>query len=296
MERILEVKNLTKEIGKKKILDDISFNIDKGCIFGIVGVNGAGKSTLLKTIVGLYKPTKGSIKINGYDNVKQYEKAMESVGSVIETPAMYNYLTGEENLEVFKMMFKGVDTEKVREIVKLVSLEGSVYKKLKKYSLGMRQRLGLATALMNNPKLLILDEPTNGLDPLGIKDLREFLSTLKNTTIIISSHILSEIEALCDKVMFLDKGRVVEIKELNKNEVKKKLIKFDVDNYRLAYSILSEYDISRDLKIEIEENEIPILNRELVNSGINVYRICESSSNLESEFLSKISKGTEQND
>ncbi len=284
---ILEVKNLTKTIGKKKILDDISFSIEEGKIIGLVGVNGAGKSTLLKTIVGLYHIDKGNITINNYDLKKDFDKAISIVGAMIEEPAMYDYLTGEENLNLFKIMLKNVSEEKVKEIVKLVSLEGSIYKKLKTYSLGMRQRLGLAHCLLNNPKLIILDEPTNGLDPLGINDLRNFLKSLKDVTIIISSHILSEIENICDEAIFIDKGKIIGIKKINHN----KKYKFYVDDKLKAKILLSEFDVNDNLELEITENEIPEVNKILVDNNIKIFKICESKDNLEEEFLSVI-KGT----
>ncbi len=285
MEKIIEVKNLTKIIGKRKILDDISFTINEGSITGVVGKNGAGKSTLLKTIVGLYHIDKGEIIINNFDLKKNYDKAIESIGCLIEEPAMYDYLTGEENLNIFRMMLKNVSEERVKEIVKLVSLEGSIYKKLKTYSLGMKQRLGLANALLNDPKILILDEPTNGLDALGIIDLRNFLKSLKNITIIISSHNLSEIENICNEVIFIDKGKIIGTKKVtNKN----KKFKFYVDDNLKAKIILSEYEIDNNLELEISENEIPNINQKLVNNNIKVFKICESKENLEEEFLSMI--------
>lgn len=209
MDYILEVKNLTKKIGQNKILDNISFNIEKNKIIGLVGKNGAGKTTLLKSIVGLYKITGGEVIINGYNLKKDYKMAINEVGVMIDSIGLYDYMSAEDNLKVFSIMFKGVSEEKIKELLCLVSLEEYKFKKLKTYSLGMRQRLGLAHALINNPKLLILDEPTNGLDPVGIKDLREFLKSLKDVTIIISSHLLSEIENICDEVIFIDKGKII---------------------------------------------------------------------------------------
>lgn len=285
MEKILEVKNLTKIIGKRKILDDISFTINEGSIIGLVGKNGAGKSTLLKTIVGLYHIDKGEIIINNFDLKKNYDKAIENIGCLIEEPSMYDYLTGEENLNIFRLMLKNVSEERVKEIVKLVSLEGSIYKKLKTYSLGMKQRLGLANALLNNPKILILDEPTNGLDALGIIDLRNFLKSLKNTTIIISSHNLSEIENICNEVIFIDKGKIIGIRKVNNKNNK---FKFYVDDNLKAKIILSEYGINNNLELEISENEIPKINQKLVSNNIKVFKICESKESLEEEFLSMI--------
>lgn len=216
MENMLEVYNVSKKIGKEKILSNISFCVKKNSIFGIVGPNGSGKSTLFKIILGLYKSDSGYIKINGYDLNNDFEKALEKVGSVIEIPNMYENMTGLENLELFKNMFKGIEENKIKDIVRLVNLEKSIGKKVKTFSLGMKQRLGLAQALLNSPSLLILDEPTNGLDPCGIIELREFLKSL-NITIVISSHILSEIQSICDEVLILNKGEIQEIFKIKPN-------------------------------------------------------------------------------
>ncbi len=217
MENMLEVYNISKTIGKEKILSNVSFCVKKNSIFGIVGPNGSGKSTLFKIILGLYKSDSGYVKINGYNLKKDFEKALSLVGSVIEAPNMYENLTGLENLELFKSMFKGIDENKIKDIVRLVSLEKNIGKKVKTFSLGMKQRLGLAQALLNNPTLLLLDEPTNGLDPCGIIELREFLKSLNNVTIVISSHILTEIQNICDEVLILNKGKIVGIFKVDSN-------------------------------------------------------------------------------
>lgn len=284
MKKVLEVKKISKVIGKKKILTDISFELEEGKILGIIGKNGAGKSTLLKTIVGLSSPSEGSIIINGYDIKKDYEKAISEVGCVIEVPALYENLTGKENLDVFKIMFKNISEERINEIIKLVSLEESKYKKLKIYSLGMRQRLGIAVSLLNNPKLLILDEPTNGLDPVGINDLRKFLKSLKSTSIIISSHILSEIENICDEVIFIHNGKIIDKRDIKAN----KKFKFHVDDILKTRILLNDYNINEELEVTIDENDIPNINKILVNNNIKVYKISESKNNLEKDFLSLI--------
>lgn len=286
MNKILEVRNLTKTIGKTKILDDISFEIGENKIVGLVGQNGAGKSTLLKTLVGLYIPTSGNVKINGYDLKKEYEKAMESVGCVIENPVMYDYLTGEYNLNIFKLMFKNISEDRIKEIVKLLSIENYKDKKLKLYSLGMKQRLGLAQALLNKPKLLILDEPTNGLDPLGISDLRKLLRSLNGVSILISSHLLSEIETICDEVIFIDRGRIIKISEIEKT----KRFKFYVDDEAKAKILLCDYDVNDRLEVRADEEELPALNRMLLENNVRVFKISEKTSSLENEFLSIIGK------
>lgn len=220
MDYILEVKNLTKKIGNKIILSNISFEIERNKIVGLVGKNGAGKTTLLKSLVGLYNIDDGNIIINGFDLRKNHKNAIKDVGAMIDGAELYDYMSANDNLKAFKIMFKGISEERIDELLSLMSLESCRYKKLKTYSLGMKQRAGLANALINNPKLLILDEPTNGLDPVGISDLRRFLKTLDGVTIIISSHLLSEIENICEEVIFIDDGKILGKKDLKQIDSK----------------------------------------------------------------------------
>ena len=291
MKYAVEVQNLSKTIKGKEILKDINFKIEEGKIIGLIGPNGSGKSTLLKVMTGLYKPTKGDTLYNGISLKNNFEKAIENVGCIIENPDFYNDLTGKENLNIFKSMFKGIDENIVKEIVKLVNIEKSLGKKFKTYSLGMKERLGLAGALINNPRILILDEPTNGLDPEGIKELRSFIKGLKFTTTIISSHLLSEIESLCDEVLFLKSGKIIDRKILKDNN-NKKYIDFEVDDYSKAKLILSNMAIGESLKIYATDDEISEINKELVSNNIKVYRIFESSSNLEEEYFKHLKEGT----
>ena len=191
--KVLEVENLKKSLGKREIIKDISFSIEEGEIFGFLGPNGAGKTTTIRMLVGLIHPNEGSIKICGYDLKKDTEKALKEVGAVVENPELYKYLTGRENLMQIARIRK-IPKESVEETIKLVGLENRIDDKVRKYSLGMKQRLGLAASLLSNPKLLILDEPTNGLDPSGILDFREVVKKAakeKGMAVFISSHILS---------------------------------------------------------------------------------------------------------
>ena len=282
--KIIEVKNLTKEVGKKKLLDDISSDVEEGETLGVVGKNGSGKTTLLKSLVGLIYPNSGEIIINGFDLKQDYEKAISLVGCMIEVPVMYEYLSGKDNLNIYRMMFKGIPKNRVDEIVKLISLEGSKYKKLKIYSLGMKERLGIGVSLINNPRLLILDEPTNGLDPVGIKDLREFIKSLKDVSVIITSHMLSEIENICDRVMFINDGKLIGIKKVNHN---KKKYRFYVDNVSLAKKIIYPYKTDCDLEIEATNEEYLLVSEELIKNDIKIFKVSETSS-LESDFLKLI--------
>ena len=226
--KVLEVNNLSKSFGKRKVLDNINFNIYEGDIVGIIGPNGAGKTTLIKTILSLYKCDTGSIKICDYDIKKNLEEALSKTGSIIENPDIYLNISGRKNIEVISLINNIKDKDYIEEIIKFVGLEDRITDKVKKYSLGMKQRLGIACALIKRPKLLILDEPTNGLDPKGIKELRKMLKTIsekENMSILISSHILSEVENICDRVLIINEGKI--ISDFGIEEVKYKNISLE---------------------------------------------------------------------
>lgn len=230
--KVLEVTNLSKSFGKRKILDNINLTIYEGDIIGLIGPNGAGKTTLIKTILRLYYYDKGSVKICGYDTKKQLEQALSKVGAIIEKPDMYDQLTGRKNLKITELLNNIHDQKYVEEMIEFVGLKTRINDKVKKYSLGMKQRLAIANALIKKPKLLILDEPTNGLDPKGIRELRQMLKTIsqeQNMSILISSHILSEVENICDRVVIIDQGRLV--KEFGIEEVKYKNISLEEEYF-----------------------------------------------------------------
>lgn len=296
MNNILEIKNISKKLGKKQILNDITFEIKEGEIFGFVGPNGAGKTTLIKTILGLYKQDKGQVTIGGYSLEKDFEKAMSKIGAIIENPEMYDYLSGKNNLKIYASISNINDESYINKIIKTVKLENRINNKVKTYSLGMRQRLGLAQALISKPKLLILDEPTNGLDPLGIKELRELLKKISkedNIAVLISSHILSEIELICDRIAIIDNGSLVEIKDLNKKQKEEKLtITLEVKQTKEANDYLNKNGYvseieNQKLKLELPKEEIPKVNKLLVENNINVYEIKQKEKTLEEEFIEK---------
>lgn len=209
--KVLEVKNVSKSFGKRKVLKNITFDIYEGDIVGLIGPNGAGKTTLIKTILSLYHMDRGSVKIGGHDIKKELEKALSQTGSIIENPDMYQNISGRKNLKITSLINGIKDKDYIEKMIAFVKLEDRIDDKVKKYSLGMKQRLGLANALIKKPKLLILDEPTNGLDPAGIKELREILKRInheENMSILISSHILSEVENICDRILIIDEGKI----------------------------------------------------------------------------------------
>ena len=288
MKRVIKVRNISKTINKKKILDNINFDIYEGEIVGLVGKNGAGKSTLLKIMTGLYSYDEGDIYYYNYNLKTDYEKAMSIVGTLIENPDMYGNLTGKKNLELFKSMFKGIDEGTVEEIVRIVEMEKYLGKKFKTYSLGMKERLGIASSLINKPKILILDEPTNGLDREGIKKIMKMLKELKDTTIIISSHMLNDIEELCNKIIFINDGKIDSIK-IKQNDKKKNIV-FEVDDFSKARLIIKDYCINENLEVYESDDTISLINKELVLNDINVYRISETTNNLEKDFFKMIGK------
>lgn len=292
MKRVIKVRNISKTINKKKILDNINFDIYEGEIVGLVGKNGAGKSTLLKIMTGLYSYDEGEIYYYNYNLKTDYEKAMSIVGTLIENPDMYSNLTGKKNLEIFKSMFKGIDEGTIEEIVRIVEMEKYLGKKFKTYSLGMKERLGIASSLINKPKILILDEPTNGLDREGVKNIMKMLKELKDTTIIISSHMLSDIEELCNKIIFINDGKIDSIKIKQKD--KKKNIVFEVDDFSKARLIIKDYCINENLEVYESDDIVSLINKELVLNDINVYRISEATNTLEKDFFRMIGKSNDK--
>ena len=210
---VLEVKNLTKKFGKRVILDQVSVTLEEGEVVGLVGPNGAGKSTFIKSILGLYNIDEGDVKICGFDVYKQHRDALSKVGSIVENPDIYQNISGRKNLKICALMNDLPKNTDIDSVVHLVRMESRIDDKVKTYSLGMKQRLGLASALLNHPKLLILDEPINGLDPQGIMELRQIvrdLSKKDKMTVLISSHILAEIGQMCDRIIMIDQGKIVD--------------------------------------------------------------------------------------
>ena len=215
---ILKCENLTKKIKNKVIVENVSFSINKGDIVGFLGPNGAGKTTIIKLILGLIKITEGKVFINGFDIEKDFVKAIEKVGAIVENPDLYMYLSGYDNLKITANNYKNISKERINEVIKRVGLENRIKDKVSTYSLGMRQRLGIAEAIINSPELLILDEPTNGLDVEGIIEIRNLIKDLSNhgIAILISSHNLSEIDNLCNRIIAIKNGKIVEDSTIDK--------------------------------------------------------------------------------
>jgi ABC-2 type transport system ATP-binding protein len=290
---IVKIKNLKKDIGKKQIIKGISFDVYGGEVFGFLGPNGAGKTTTIRMLLGLISITEGEIYIKGHSITKDFEKAIVHVGGIVENPDMYKHLSGYKNLVHYARMYPGIGKEKINQVVKLVGLENRINDKVKTYSLGMRQRLGLAQALLHSPSILVLDEPTNGLDPAGIHELRNHLRNLahkENIAIFVSSHLLSEMELMCDRVGIIQNGTLVEIQTLNEmlDEKTNTIVTFNVSPIDNAKTCLAEYNPvvkGDELEISAETEDIPTIVEKLVNEKIKIYGINKSAKNLESRFL-----------
>ncbi|KQL40224.1 ABC transporter ATP-binding protein [Bacillus sp. FJAT-25509] len=256
MNKVLKLDGVTKSIKGKVLVDKISFEVYEGEVFGFLGPNGAGKTTTIRMLVGLIKPTKGTIEIAGYPVKTHFKEAMRQIGCIVENPELYGYLTGWENLNQFARMLGIKDDKKISEVVNLVKLTERIHEKVKTYSLGMKQRLGIAQALLGGPKLLILDEPTNGLDPAGIRELREFIHMLvkeQNISVFISSHLLSEIEMICDRVGIINKGKMVRVstvKELVKEAAER--VEWRVSPLQKALDLLKKDSTIQDIVVKDE--------------------------------------------
>lgn len=290
---ILKIKNLNKSFGKKKILKNVSFNVNEGDILGFIGPNGAGKTTTIKMILGLQSINSGTVTINGYDIKKNFEKAIEKVGTIVENPDLYMYLSGYDNLKLISNLYKNVDKKRIDEVIKIVKLETRINDKVSKYSLGMRQRLGIAQALLHKPNLLILDEPTNGLDPEGIKELRDIikrLATKEKVGVVISSHNLSELESFCNKIVIIKNGEIVETNELKKVKNIEESYIFEVDEISKISKILEE-KIEKindnSFKIHINKENIPEIIKKLIENDIKIYTVKEEEISLEDAFLKR---------
>ncbi|EJR47991.1 MULTISPECIES: ABC transporter ATP-binding protein [Bacillus] len=296
MTTILSVRDVKKVIGKKTLVENISFDVKQGEVFGFLGPNGAGKTTTIRMLVGLIKATEGTISVGGYSIKENFREAMRQIGSIVENPELYTYLTGWENLKQFARMLGDIPDERISEIAKMVHLDERIHDKVKTYSLGMKQRLGIAQALLGNPKLLILDEPTNGLDPAGIRELREFIHKLvkeENMSVFISSHLLSEVQMICDRVAIIHKGKMITVAPIEE------LIKTASDRVEWVVTPISKAKDMLDAAEEIGEvsiederllcrmdvTSINVWNKRFVENGIDVHSVKELVFTLEDLFI-----------
>ena len=300
-EYLLATHGLTKQFGHHKAVDHVDLHVKKGSIYGFIGRNGAGKTTFLKMISGLSQPTSGEIEMFGYKNA-QLKNVRSRISCLIESPGFYPNLTGTENLKIFAEL-RGLRSPKyIKNALELVNLPYRDKKLFSQYSLGMKQRLAIALAVMHNPELLILDEPINGLDPIGIAEVRDFIRELCDTsgkTILISSHILSEISLLADDVGIIDHGKLLEEESLKELEAKNaKFIHFCVSDAQKAAKIIAATFHSKDFRLTDANNlylydmTLPVerINRSFVESGIEIQEVHLCEDTLE-DYFKKITGG-----
>ena len=301
---VLELNNLTKRYGERIAVNNVSFRVHEGEIFGFLGANGAGKSTTIKMLTGLITLGGGDATICGNSIRHNFEDAIENVGAIVEIPEFYNYLTGYQNLKYFAKLANINDSNQIKKVASIVGLSNRINEKVGKYSLGMKQRLGVAQALLNNPKILILDEPTNGLDANGIREFRNLLKSLAKNgkiSILISSHILSEMQNLCDTIGIIDNGILKEVAPISKfknaNTFGNQYIKCNAPNFA-GKLIKEEFNI--DTKIcenkvlfTAPENLIAKIIIRLTEKRISIFGAGEVDASLEDIFLSVVNEGKE---
>jgi len=294
---LLRIEGLKKSIKKKKILKGISLTVNSGEIVGFLGPNGAGKTTTIKMIMGLFSITEGKITICGHDVVTDFERAMENVGGIVENPDLYKRLTGRQNLEYFASMYAKVDPKAIDDVVRLVKMAERINDKVKTYSLGMCQRIGIAQALLHNPRLLVLDEPTNGLDPIGIKELRDLLKYLSKEAgvgVFISSHLLAEMELMCDRIVIIDNGEMIGEKAIHEqNQITDEIYNYTfvtTDNPQaLAYFKSIDANCSLEnggVNLVMKRSEMPAIIKTLIEQGVGLYAVNQKQRTLEQDFIS----------
>ena len=302
-EYVIETRNLSKIYSKNTVVNSVDMHVEKGKIYGLLGKNGAGKTTTMCMLLNLISPSSGEILLFGKNPRKYSAEVYSKIGSIIETPGFYENLTAYENLKVLAKLRGNYNPQNINLVLEMVNLENAKSKKFKDFSLGMKQRLGIAAAIMHTPDLLILDEPINGLDPIGIKEIRTLLKRLTHEfgiTILISSHILSEIENIADVIGFMDEGVLIE--EISKDDLFKRLdkfVEFEVSDIDLAGEILKKLELKENYDFVIDRNEGILrlysrlelrdrFNAIFVNSGINVKKVNLCEENLENFFLRMI--------
>lgn len=295
---VIETNQLSKKYSNNLVVNSINMHVEKGKIYGLLGKNGAGKTTTMCMILNLTYPSSGEILLFGKDPKKYSKEIYSNIGSIIETPGFYENLTAYENLKIISKIMGNYNPQNINLVLEMVNLENEKSKKFKDFSLGMKQRLGIAAAIMHNPDLLILDEPINGLDPFGIKEIRTLLKKLSHEygiTILISSHILSEIENIADVIGFMDKGVLIE--EISRKDLLNKLnkyVEFQVSDTNLAIKILKKLELKENIDFTFNEYGTIYLyshlelrdkfNSLFVNSGIDVKKVNLCEENLEEYF------------
>lgn len=299
-ELILKTEGLTKRYGRRVVVDQLSLAVERGDIFGFLGQNGAGKSTTIRMILGLVRPSRGRILLLGGDMAKHPLRALRKVGAIVESPAFYESLSGWKNVWMFAALSGSATRNRIDEVFDLVGLRDRAHEPVRTYSHGMRQRLGIAQSLLPNPDFIILDEPTDGLDPQGIREIRLLLPRLRDElglTVLLSSHLLNEVERACNKVAIIVQGRLLYQGAIAGLVAKEKLIKITVEPLEHAYQLLSSDPLlsvsrngSRSLYVKMADDYIPSVNAMLVANGLRVAELSPQNPTLEDVFL-KLTKG-----
>ncbi|MCY0900900.1 MAG: ABC transporter ATP-binding protein [Firmicutes bacterium] len=294
----MQLRGLTKRVGNKTLVDHLTFDIPKGEVFGFLGPNGAGKTTSIRMMVGLISISEGQVLVHGVDVAKDFSKAMQHVGCIVENPELYKYLTGYENLRHMARMTPGLDPRRIDEVVALVGLQNRIHDKVKTYSLGMRQRLGLAQALLHEPSILILDEPTNGLDPAGIRELRDHLRKLareQGMAVIVSSHLLSEMELMCDRVAVIQQGKLIQVERMGDMGLSGDgalSTSFEVDDVGTAEQVLRQHFAAQvvtsgehRVTLPLMREQVPEAVAALTGEGVRLFEVKSQRKTLEESFL-----------
>ncbi|MET3937902.1 ABC-2 type transport system ATP-binding protein [Paenibacillus sp. PvP094] len=290
-EPVVRLQGVSKIISSRSLVSDLTLDISPGQVFGFLGPNGAGKTTTIRMMVGLMSISKGDIFISGHSIKNEFEQAVAQVGAIVENPEMYKFLTGYQNLVHFARMSPGITKERIAETIERVGLTARIHDKVKTYSLGMRQRLGVAQAILHKPKLLVLDEPTNGLDPQGIRELRDYLRQLtreEGITVFVSSHLLSEMELMCDTVAIIQNGKLIDVRNLKAEAGADALaeVAFEVNDTQRASELIQDATVQGNmLVVRLSRDQIPDFNARLVSEGIQVYGIRNVTHTLEDQFL-----------
>jgi len=290
-EPVVRIQGVSKIISSRSLVSDLTLDISPGQVFGFLGPNGAGKTTTIRMMVGLMSISKGDILISGHSVKNEFEQAVAQVGAIVENPEMYKFLTGYQNLVHFARMSPGVTKERIAETIERVGLTARIHDKVKTYSLGMRQRLGVAQAILHKPKLLVLDEPTNGLDPQGIRELRDYLRQLtqeEGITVFVSSHLLSEMELMCDTVAIIQNGKLIDVRNLRAEAGSDALIEvaFELNDADRAADLIQGATVQGNVLVaRVSREQIPDINAKLVSEGFQVYGIRNVTHTLEEQFL-----------
>ncbi|MFP7495084.1 ABC transporter ATP-binding protein [Terribacillus saccharophilus] len=297
-EPAMQLIGLKKQIGSKLIVKGLDFDIKPGEVFGFLGPNGAGKTTTIRMMVGLIRISEGDVRIKGKSIKTNYKDAIRHVGAIVENPELYGFMSGYKNLLVFSRMIPGITKERIDEVVKLVGLEKRINQKVKRYSLGMRQRLGIAQALLHNPSILILDEPTNGLDPSGIREIRHYIRRLaeqENVAVIVSSHLLSEMELMCDRIGILKNGELISIQQIQtaEEDTPAEVVHINcpsADHEKAQRLLHEQFNITamgsgEKLAFQVTREQIPAIIKSLAMADVSMYGFTVERKTLEDKFL-----------